>query len=61
MTCEEQLKQSEEIVNRLGQTVVHIKVHCALMYDKIEKMDPNDPAIPLVKELMEKILTEIGP
>lgn len=61
MTCEEQLKQLEEINNNLGSALVKIKLHCAVMYDKIEKMDPNDPAIPLVRELMEKILPEIGP
>lgn len=61
MTCEEQLAQSEEINNRLGQTIMRIKLHCALMNDRIEKMDPKDPAIPLVRELMKNVLIEIGP
>jgi hypothetical protein len=58
--CEQRLKQVEEINNRVGQALVRIQLHCAVMNDKIEKLPKDDPSVPLVRELITQIMTEIG-
>lgn len=60
MTCEEKLKQVEEINNRVGQALVRIQLHCAVMNDRIEKLPKDDPSVPLVRELIVQVMTEIG-
>lgn len=58
--CEQRLKQVEEINNRVGQALVRIQLHCAVMNDKIEKLPKDDPSVPLVRELITQVMTEIG-
>lgn len=60
MTCEEQLAKTEEINNRLGQTVVRIQLHCAVMSDRLDKLEKEGKDVSLTRELIGQILTEIG-
>lgn len=60
MTCEEQLAQTEEINNRLGQTVVRIQLHCAVMSDRLDQLEKEGKDVSLTRELIGQILTEIG-
>ena len=66
-TCEETLKQvedrmreTEEINNRVGQALVRIQLHCAVMNDRIEKLQKEGKDVSLVRELITQVMTEIG-
>jgi len=66
-TCEETLKQTEdrlkqieEINNRVGQALVRIELHCAVMNDRIEKLQKEGKDVSLVRELITQVMTEIG-
>jgi len=60
MDCETKLAQSEEIVNRLGQTVIRIQLHCAVMSDKLDKLEKEGKDVSLTREIIAQVLTEIG-
>jgi len=60
MTCEEKLKELEDINNNIGTALIKIKVHCAVMSDKLDKLEKEGKDVSLTRELIAKILTEIG-
>ena len=67
MTCEEQLKQvqeqlrqTEEINNNIGTALIRIKVHCAVMNDKLAGYEKEGKDVSLVRQLITQVLTEIG-
>jgi len=68
MTCEETLKQTEdrlkqieEINNRVGQALVRIQLHCAVMNDKLAGYEKEGKDVSLVRQLIEQVMREIGP
>jgi len=60
MDCESKLAKTEDMVSRLGQVIVRIQLHCAVMNDKIEELEKEGKDVSLVRELITQIMTEIG-
>lgn len=53
--------QDEEMINRLGQTIVRIQLHCAVMSDRLDQLEKEGKDVSLTRELIAQVMKEIGP